>query len=235
MAADSLLGIINDLLDFSKIEAESSNCGFRRLLGGGGRGHPARPWPCALTRRGWNCSTTCIRTCPTPWSATPAGCGKYSSILCNAVKFTDEGEVVVRVSVDKETVSVDKETRRQGDKEKENGSSSVSLSPCLFVSLSFEVSDTGIGIPPDQQDRIFRAFEQEDTSTTRRYGGTGLGLTIASRLVALMDGTIVVDSTPGKTAEFHLHGPIRPTAAPPGNGPGSAAGFAPQPARAGGR
>src|SRR5205814_2621824 len=101
----------------------------------------------------------------------------------NAVKFTDEGEVVVRVEIN------------QGDGPPPSPGAGE-------VGLRFTVCDTGIGIPPDQQARIFRAFEQEDTSTTRKYGGTGLGLTIASRLVALMGGTITVDSAPGRGSTF---------------------------------
>ncbi|HEY0249916.1 MAG TPA: response regulator, partial [Kofleriaceae bacterium] len=91
------------------------------------------------------------------------------------IKFTKEGEVVVHV--------------RQVD-------------PADPSFLELSVEDTGIGISPERQAKIFRAFEQEDSSTTRRYGGTGLGLTIASQLVALMDGTLRVDSEPAHGSKF---------------------------------
>ena len=104
------------------------------------------------------------------------------NLVGNAIKFTDEGEVVVRLEMDNESGA------KPPDVEK--------------VSLRFTVRDTGIGIPRDNQERIFCAFEQEDTSTTRKYGGTGLGLTISARLVVLMDGRITVESEPNVGSTF---------------------------------
>ena len=99
-----------------------------------------------------------------------------------------------------------------------------------MCTLHFEVRDTGVGIPTDKQEKIFRAFEQEDTSTTRKYGGTGLGLTIAARLTALMGGTITVDERTGPGQHLHFHGAVRATAEPSRVDRRPAAGPAPRPA-----
>ncbi len=106
------------------------------------------------------------------------------NLVGNAIKFTEQGEVVVSLSVVSQT-----EGR---------------------VTLKFSVRDTGIGVPKAKQKVIFEAFSQADTSTARRFGGTGLGLAISSQLVNLMNGELTLDSAPGKgstfsfTAEFGL-------------------------------
>jgi signal transduction histidine kinase/CheY-like chemotaxis protein len=177
--ADSLLGMINDLLDFSKIEAgklelEPAGFSLRAALGDTLRVLSMRAHMKGLELAG--------HVQPDVPDALIGDAGRLRQVLLNlignAIKFTEKGEVVVRVEADGNQPS--------------NGQ----------IGLRFEVRDTGIGISPDKQKRIFEAFEQEDTSTTRKYGGTGLGLTIAARLVTLMGGTIEVDSEPGRGSTF---------------------------------
>jgi len=178
-AADSLLGIINDLLDFSKIEAgklelDPADFSLRRALGDTLRALAVR-----AHRKGLE--LVCHVQADVP-DALVGDAGRLRQVLLNlvgnAIKFTDSGEVVVQAEVAGEPTP-------EGE-------------ACLRLT----VRDTGIGIRPDRQERIFRAFEQEDTSTTRKYGGTGLGLTIAARLVALMDGKIAVESELGRGSTF---------------------------------
>jgi two-component system sensor histidine kinase/response regulator len=182
-AADNLLSIINDLLDFSKIEAGKlelvpADFSLRAAVGDTLRALAVR-----AHKKGLELIYQVQSDVP---DALVGDAGRLRQVLLNlvgnAVKFTDEGEVLVRV-------------------ETQGGDPSPS-SEAEEVGLRFTVLDTGIGIPADQQARIFRAFEQEDTSTTRNYGGTGLGLTIASRLVSLMGGMITVDSAPGRGSSF---------------------------------
>ena len=102
------------------------------------------------------------------------------NVVGNAIKFTEHGQVVVRASIGKEN-------RRQDS-----------------VELVLEVEDTGIGIPQDEQQEIFEAFSQQSGQSTKKYGGTGLGLTITKRLVEMMRGQIAVTSAQGKGTKFHF-------------------------------
>ena len=170
---------MNDLLDFSKIEAgklelDPADFSLRAAVGNTLR---------ALAVRAHTKGLELIYDVqPEVPDALVGDAGRLRQVLLNlvgnAIKFTDAGEVVVRAEV------------------------AGADAPEGEVGLQFTVRDTGMGIPRDQHERIFRAFEQEDSSTTRRYGGTGLGLTIAARLVALMRGQITVESEPGRGSTF---------------------------------
>jgi signal transduction histidine kinase len=200
-AADNLLGIINDLLDFSKIEAgklelDPADFSLRATVGDTLRALATR-----AHKKGLELACNVQPDVP---DALVGDAGRLRQVLLNlvgnAIKFTEHGEVVVYVEV------ADSEVRGQKSEVREEATALLTsdLHPLTFdsVGLRFTVTDSGIGIPQDKQQRIFRAFEQEDTSTTRKYGGTGLGLTIAARLVALMGGSITVRSEPGRGSTF---------------------------------
>jgi PAS domain S-box-containing protein len=211
-AADNLLGIINDLLDFARIEAgklelDPADFSLRATLADTLRTLAVRAHSKGLE--------LIYHVQPEVLDALVGDAGRLRQVLLNlvgnALKFTDHGEVVVQVKKQEFTAedAEGAEEESRGQKREESGvaihpsssapSASSAVNSCF---LHFEVRDTGIGIPKDKQERIFRAFEQEDTSTTRKYCGTGLGLTIAARLVALMEGQIMVDSAPGQGSTF---------------------------------
>ncbi len=202
-AADNLLDIINDLLDISKIEAgklelEPADFSLREALGDALR---------TLAMRAHTKGLELVsHVQPEVPDAVVGDAGRLRQVLLNlvgnAIKFTDQGEVVVRVEV------ASSEVRDQKSEVRSQAAAVLTSDLCPLtsgaeeVSVHFAVSDTGIGIAPEKQEKIFRAFEQEDTSTTRKYGGTGLGLSIAAHLVALMGGTITVQSKPGRGSTF---------------------------------
>jgi PAS domain S-box-containing protein len=179
-AADNLLSIINALLDFAKIEAGKMELDEADFCLRAAVGDTLRALAVRAHKKGLELISHVRPDVP---DGLIGDAGRLRQVLLNlvgnAIKFTDEGEVVVRVELDGDPPPrVDE------------------------VGLRFTVRDTGIGIPRDKQESIFRAFEQEDTSTTRKYEGTGLGLTIASRLVTLMGGQITVASEPGRGSTF---------------------------------
>jgi PAS domain S-box-containing protein len=189
-AADGLLVILNDLLDFAKIEAGKMELAPEGFSLRSAVGDTLRALAMRAHKKGLELVCEVRPDVP---DALVGDAGRLRQVLVNlvgnAIKFTEHGEVVVRVACAACGLA--------GDAEE-----GAAKPQAAEVELRFEVSDTGIGIPPDKQDRIFRAFEQEDTSTTRKYGGTGLGLTIASRLLALMGGEVRVDSEPGRGSTF---------------------------------
>ncbi len=178
-SADSLLDLLNDILDFSKIEAgklelDPFRFGLRDSLG-----DTLQTLAVRAATKGLELAYHIPPALP---DSLVGDLGRVRQIIVNlvgnAIKFTEEGEVVV--SVDAEETTADS------------------------IVLRISIADTGIGIAPEKQKLIFDSFNQADTSTTRQYGGTGLGLTISRQLVDLMGGAIWLESKPGKGSTFHF-------------------------------
>ena len=178
-SADALLNIIDEILDFSKIEAgkvelESLDFSLRDSLG-----EALKTLAVRAHRKGLELTHSIAADIPDALVGDP---GRLRQVIVNlagnAIKFTETGEVVVRVTLEEAT-----EER---------------------LRLRFAVSDTGSGIPASKQQRIFEAFSQADSSTTRQYGGTGLGLTISSQLIGLMGGDLRLESEVGLGTTFHF-------------------------------
>jgi two-component system sensor histidine kinase/response regulator len=178
-SGEALLALINDILDFSKIEAGKLELDPIDFISRDAIGDAANAVALKAHQKGLELVVDIDAAVPQTLKGDPGRLRQILlNLLSNAIKFTQHGEVVLRVT------------------------SSGSMSQ--DVDLHFSIMDSGIGIPLDRQQYIFEAFTQVDGSTTRQYGGTGLGLTIASQLVQLMGGRISVDSEPGKGSTFRF-------------------------------
>jgi len=178
-SSKSLLSIINDILDFSGIEhgnihLEPSEFKLRDIIS-----DTLKTLTMRAHEKGLDLE---YRVLPEVPDSLVGDCGRLRQILINlignAIKFTDSGEVIIQVNI----------ADRRSD----------------AIDLHFAVADTGIGIPKSKLNEIFAAFKQGDGSATRRYGGTGLGLTISSQLVDLLGGSIWVESQEGEGSTFHF-------------------------------
>jgi signal transduction histidine kinase/CheY-like chemotaxis protein len=190
-SAEALLAIINDILDFSKIEAqkldiEALDFDLRTMID-----DFADLFSWRAAEKGLEFHCVVAPDVPAHLVGDP---GRLRQVLTNfvgnAIKFTERGEVIVRIT-------------------KANDSGDDALT------LRFEVSDTGIGIPADKQGKLFAAFTQVDGSTSRKYGGTGLGLAISKQLAELMGGAVGLSSTPEHGSAFWFTAHLDRSHAPP--------------------
>jgi len=179
MSAGALLTLINEILDFSKIEAGKLELDpvpfqLRESLA-----ESLNPLALNAHQKGLELICDVDPAVPNEIIADPTRLRQIViNLIGNAIKFTERGEIGLGVTVE----------ANRGDK----------------VRLHFTVRDTGVGIPPEKQGLIFNAFSQADSSTARKFGGTGLGLTISSRLVEMMGGKIWLESEPEKGSCFHF-------------------------------
>ncbi len=176
-SGESLLRVLNDILDFSRIEArqvqlENLNFDLRVEVE-----EVAQLLAVGAQRKGLELVDFVDPAVPTTLRGDPFRLRQVlTNLVGNAIKFTEQGEITLFARLVKET--------NQG------------------VTVRFEVQDTGIGMTPQEQERLFNAFSQASSATTRRYGGTGLGLVISERLVELMGGRIEVESEQGRGSTF---------------------------------
>ena len=176
-SANALLSIINDILDFSKIEAgklelEIEKCDLYEL---GAQATDIITYP--IQTKGLEMLLNIPPDLPRfIWTDSVRLKQVLINLLSNAAKFTDQGEIELKI----EALSAIED----------------------HVTLRMSVRDTGIGIQPDKQQKVFDAFSQEDGSTTKKYGGTGLGLTISNKLLGMMGSKLQLDSTPGVGSTF---------------------------------
>ncbi|HEX5482182.1 MAG TPA: response regulator, partial [Terriglobia bacterium] len=178
-SSDSLLSVINDILDFSKIEAGRLDLDLVDFDLSGSLEDTVKSFALRAHAKGIELVCEVKPEVPERVHGDPYRLRQVIvNLMGNALKFTEHGEIVLRV----------------GTKGRENGR----------VRLLFTVCDTGIGIPAAKQAQVFEAFSQADASMSRKYGGTGLGLTISSRLVQMMGGRIWVESEEGRGTSIHF-------------------------------
>ncbi|MCI0585202.1 MAG: response regulator [Planctomycetes bacterium] len=194
-SGEALLTVINDILDFSKIEAgrldlERVEFDLRRTLE-----DVADLLAPQAFGKGLELACVVEPGLPSLIRGDPVRVRQIlTNLLANAVKFTERGEVVLRARL------------REG-------------SGAAGAGVRLEVEDTGVGIPPEAQERLFQPFTQADGTTTRRFGGTGLGLVISKRLADLMGGRIDFESTPGRGSRFWVEIPFDRTESARPEGP----------------
>ena len=189
MSAESLLSILNDILDFSKIESRKLELESVPFVLADMINDMLKPFAVRADQKGLELILNITPEVPGGITGDPVRLQQVlANLVGNALKFTERGHVLVEVRED---------SRAEG---------------CSM--LHFSVSDTGIGVPKEKHETIFAAFSQADGSTTRRFGGTGLGLTISANLVNMMGGKIWLDSEPGVGTTFHFTVPAEIAALP---------------------
>jgi signal transduction histidine kinase/CheY-like chemotaxis protein len=193
-SAEALLTILNEILDFSKIEAgkvelQAIAFDLRELVG-----DMMKPQGLRAAAKALELTWQSASNIPDVIVCDPVRLRQILlNLVGNALKFTERGEVAVEVSVMADPSAQEPAPVPIGGRP-----------PAGEILLHFRVRDTGVGILPEKHRAVFRAFEQADTSTTRKYGGTGLGLPISARLVELMGGRMWLESTVGAGSTFHF-------------------------------